>query len=475
MNQLYSYAYGSEGEGLNSIDLISNGQQFHWVYLEKLSSYNYVYKMKTIQLDGKEGKAVKLFENKVDKGADIPYPKTIISKDSSHTAFIAYFDANKKKRDTKVYVSVFTDIGHKLTDKIHVLRGNQKQYEFLDEVITSTGEVYLLAKYYKSDKAKDKVRSRTGKEVAGYELVLIKINKDGKAQNQMSLDLDGAFLHDAKLEVDLDDNLLVAGFLASQHKGSLAGLFVKKYDASSVLLYEASKKFSTKELLKLDKADLNVNFKSKEKKGLDRDFDMGDIIVSSDGGFIITAEENKLRRNTDLSGFNYGYVDPGFNNNRESMYMISNDVLSIAINAKGEISEEITLLQKRQTSPAVRGNNFSSFREEVLKSLELFMSFGYMNHEGEVYYMFNDDIDNIDFSVTGKLEKANRLDKMSPYIFHMNGDKQEREYLFEKDYPNFLVSPQTSKQISNNQYFFSMIEWRNKRERALRIGRLTFH
>ena len=476
LKQEFSYEYGGESEGRNSVGLLSNGQKFIWIVLDKVNPYRYKYRMIPISLNGKEGASTDLLAHKVEKEADILNTEMILSKDSSYISFIAYFDANKKRRDAEVYTAVIGPRGELVWDGHHVLKGNQKQYEFLDQIVTATGEVLLLVKYYRDAKAKDKIENRAGQDQAGYELRIIKIDAEGINRNLVNLDLKGQFLHDAKLTIDDTNHLICTGFLASNHRGPLSGVFYRKINQSYALEKQSTHVFKLDNILDLGKAKLNVEVKSKDKRGLDRNFDMGEILLLEDGALILTAEENDLRRRTDFNpNFNYGAYDPFYNGrNRESLYLMSDDVISIYVDEEGNIGEEILALQKKQTAFVYSNYGYLHFNDRKLKEQELFLSYSPLNINGSIYYIFNDHFENIDREGKKKLKDADRLDKMETYFKSLSVDGEPRDYLFDKAIGGYLLSPSKSQQINKHQYFFSLIEINQRKERGLRIGILEF-
>lgn len=470
--QVYSYEYDSEDNPQITVDIHSNGARHLWYVIEKVGSYDYQYKAVPIELDGTQGKPINLYEVEITKAAHIPFEQALLSRDSTVSAFMTYVDNNKKRDEVDVYAAVFQKDGSLLWDGFYSPRGNQKQYELLDQVVLDDGSIVLLGKYYRDAKADDKVKDRGGKEKAGYKLKLTKLTADAQVASETTIDLRGGFIHDAKLLVTEADEIICAGFSSGKHRGNLKGVFYSAYDFGLEEKSLVTQDFGSRELINMDKADVDVRMDASDKRGIDRDFQVQDFLELEDGSILLTAENVDLRRSNNVDPFNtFGLNYRRANNTILSLH--TNDVVGVRFSPQGKLQDGIFLIPKKQ-SMSVYSNFYNEFRMvERLQQQEHYLSYGLMDHEEGLYFIYNDHRDNTE-DRDKRPKRADRLDRMRGYLHFTSGDNDEKIYLFKDKFKNMLLSPAMSRQVSDDLYFFSLIEYYNRGNRRLRIGVMDF-
>jgi len=468
--QVYSYAYGTKD--MISIELVSVGTQLIWIVLEKTGSYTYSYSMIPIYLDGSEGQKRELFEIEVGKAIDIPYTYIRLSPDLSSVAFIAEFDADKRRRKTEIYAAVFDTKSDLVWGKFTTLKGNQKQYNIMDYQLNSQNELLVFAKYYKDGRAKQKVKDKKGEKVAGYEAYLYIISEDSKVPAKHTVNLAKTFIHDAALKVDLTGEVYCYGLTSNGPRGNIDGVFLTRFNEAIEPEITKKKEFLIMDLINLDKADAEVNFKRHDKKGLDERYVLCDMVRMDDGTMVITAEENFIQTTSTYLGPNNSFSNGSirYNNTVRSNLLVSNDIVTVKITAKGEI-EKINLVPKKQTSLAYRGNSYFNASAERLRESDLFLSHSYMQLGDDLVMFYNDHEDN--FGEVKKRKTANRTSRMQPGITFVDEDL---DYTVEPLFPGpskFLIAPTRSVQLNARQYFISLIT-PNEGQKTIKIGVVTF-
>lgn len=469
--QVYSYAYGDQD--MVSVELFAVANKLAWIVIEQSGSYKYTYSLIPIDFDGKEGRKQKLFEIEVAKAIDIPFTYLRPSPDSSTVAFVALFDADKKKRETEIYTAVIDENASLLWDKFSSLKGNQKQYDILDFQLNAKNELVLLSKYFKDSKAKNEVDNRKGERIAGYEINTYTISAESRALDKHALDLDGAFVHDARLKFFPSGDLYSIGLLTEKHNGNISGVYVAQHDELMQVTGIQQSFFDIQDLISLDKGDANVNLRKKDNKGLDDEFKLIDVFQLANRDLIITAEENFARVQNQNNFNNTAFGGRRFNNvnNNNVTYLNSNDVVILKTNPAGEM-DGITLLPKKQEQLIYQGFNYFKPSDDALRESSLHLSHVNVVHNDKVYFLYNEHRDNFEERKSRKV--ANRLRRMEPALVIIHGDlNYEIRSLLPED-SNSLIAPTRSKQIGSNQYFVTFVEPHTNERQNIKIGVMTF-
>lgn len=476
-NQVFSYAYGEdEKEPLITVELIAVGEYYIWIVMEQTSKFKYEYSMIPIDLAGKLGKKEFLFSNTVEKYGDLPQTYTRLSPDSTKVVFIASFDDNRKKEATEIFATVINENATIEWDKFTKLRGNQKQHTIKDYKINNEGDVFFVSKSYKDSKAKEKIKNRRNKLVAGYDIVINKIQgaKDQKL-NKTKLELKGAFVSDVKLLLNSQGDLFCAGLMTSQSKDNINGVFYANLNEELVIKNFNKRPFTTKELIKLSREDAEVNLKNKERQGLDNDFEMTDMFYTKDSTIYIIAEQNYYRAFVSYdNSFNNGFgPNTGIRGNNNTTTFYSNDILILSIDSEKEF-RDLELVSKKQSATIYDGISYYRISEERKRELDYFLSHSYMIDDTSPIFFYNENEDNLESDNT-KYKEVRNPRKMKSVI----ASKYEDEYYLDLALPGFdnnlLLSPTRSKQIGENDFFFTSMQSSSSKGSTIRIGVIKFN
>lgn len=472
MKQEFSYAYGENS--MISVELVSVKDMLVWIVLEKTGSYKYSYFMIPIGLDGKEGKKQFLFDLDINKTIDIPYTYTRLSPDSSSVAFVAEMDANKKKRQTKVYAAVMNNKAEVLWDKMSTLKGNQKQYQILDYQLTRDNELLFVTKYFKDKKAKSEVKNKRGETEAGYVIDLMTMGPNHKIPQKQTIYKEGTFFHDVTFEAYASGGVNVAGLISEESGGNISGVFFAQFDADQNPVISKTDKFTMSELIGLDKANVDVNLRKKNNQGLDDEFELYDMIRLADGSVVITAEENFVRSYTE--NYRVGSIYNTFGNRagrNESVYLNSHDIVTIKLSSNGTV-EGLQLIPKKQAHLMYQGRMFFNPNPQLLRETDLYLSHSNMVLDDKVLIFYNDDrnnFDNPDRKNRRRIENTETMETAMATLYDTLD--YDLESFFGED-SRFLISPRRSKQIGSNKFFITLVPQRDRRQQNIRIGVLTF-
>lgn len=469
LTQEFSYAYGESS--MISLELISLKERLIWIVMEKTGSYDYSYSMIPIELDGKQGKKNHLFDIEVNKAIDIPHTYMRLSPDSSSVAFIAEFDADKKRRKTDIYSAVISDDATIIWDKTTTMRGNQKQYEVLDYQLNSDNELLMLAKYFKNESGDKDVRNKRGEIVPGYELTIFKIRGAERQVEKFPSGVKDIFISDAMMEIYPSGEIYCAGLTSDKNNGNINGVYFSSYDKEMNTLVSNTDIFNMKDLIFLSKASADVNLKKKNNQGLDDEYELCDIIRLSDGGVVVTAEENYVRSYN--SNFNNGtlYNSSRFNRNmNESIYLNSNDIVAVKLVPDGSI-QELNIIPKKQSKLMYQGQSFFNPSKELLRESDLHLSHDYMLVDDNLMFFYNEHRHNIEDNNGRRIEGTRRMETA---IAAMDTELSYDVQSFLGKDAQLLLSPRRSKQISSHEYFVTLVSRSDRREHSIRIGILEF-
>ncbi len=181
------------------------------------------------------------------------------------------------------------------------------------------------------------------------------------------LPLNNMFAAGTYMKLDnTNDRIYIAGFYSDKKNGSFEGVLYNYYNLKTGT-YEPTR------LIPLDE-ELRNNSGERNKKRAFNDYQVKNLIVKNDGGFVLVAEDFFIStRNSYNPGFGYySFYSPTMSSSvREYHY---NDIMSLAYDAEG----------KRQWKAFVRKEQYSQ------EDGGMFSSYAMVNTGGALGYLFND-------------------------------------------------------------------------------------
>lgn len=262
-------------------------------------------------------------------------------------------------------------------EKDIVLPYNDDQFVIEEYRVDKKGNVYLLGVVYQ-----DGVRERRrGKP--NYRYSIIAYTDKGESIREYKLDLEDKFITDLTFRVGNNSDLICTGFYSEKGTYSVKGTYFFRLNAKTQEIYNKNLKefefefltqyYSDREIAKAAKAERQND--SRKAPELYR-FQLDDLILRSDGGAVLIAEQYYIyeRYRNDFSP----YVGRGFYGNstsRVDYYYNYNDIIVVNIRPNGEI-EWATRIPKRQVT-VNDGGYYSSYSMAAVRD--------------RIYFVFNDN------------------------------------------------------------------------------------
>ena len=209
--------------------------------------------------------------------------KLIVSEDQSHVLFTNIVSTQEKISNEQMAIAVFDADMKLLWKKIQQLDYPDYNLEILKNVVSNTGDVYVLGKLK---------RKNAEKGMPNYVFKVFHITKDATKEVELELGRDIAAT-DVGIYLPRDDNKIVlAGFFTDkERKVELKGVF---YATGTI-----DEGFNTIKTTPFEAdflEDLISNRKIKKGAGLKNRFDIENVLHFNDGSLGFIAEENYLER-----------------------------------------------------------------------------------------------------------------------------------------------------------------------------------
>jgi hypothetical protein len=425
--QVYSKVFESDKKGVNTLGMAFLKNKFVWFTSERNSKEDYIrYDIVPITKEGKAEKLVKIAQFKYEGRRDIPITQWEFAEDSSRFSFIAYEDRDLDEEDMEVYTAVLDEKLLKIWDKKFKFKHTQETMEIISKTVNKKGDVFLLAKVYEGDKAKEsKKDKKKNKKVAAYDLRLYQLTASASEPKEYKLDIGGSFLKYGKIAIAPSGDLIATGFYSSTRGGATQGVFYMTLSADDGTVKNANKKeFSSADLAIL--GDKNTE-KDKGDEGLGERFEFREINFKADGTTFISAEENYT--------VTYTYYNGRTTTTRT--YYCSNDIVVITIDKNGKV-ERLSLIPKRQKFDTKMYENFAT-----------------LANKNGVAFFYNDDVDNLKKPIGSKPKYiSSAKDCIAVVTFIDNNGKMTRKELFGRDDAKALFIPKSSNKINDKEIFF---------------------
>ncbi|GJM34654.1 MAG: hypothetical protein DHS20C18_36550 [Saprospiraceae bacterium] len=423
--KIYSQEYKTDAKGVETHGVKYVKGNFAFLLSEKNRKEDYMkYMVRPIDFEGKAGKQVTVAKFQYDGKKDIPETYWELSNDTTQLAFAAISDQGKKEK-AEIFLSVVDLNFEKVWDGKFNFPFVENQFTFNSMVLGNDGSVYILAKVYEDENAKESKKGGSKGRVAAYNMSIFHFTKDAKSPKVYQLELGGEYISGAGIKLSNNKEIICSGIYSNAKNGPVVGTFLTKLSAIDGKVLVSNKKAMGKEEIEM-LSDRNVD-KKKGDTGLDTDFTFQDVVLKDNGSISITAEEQ--------------YKKTKFNtaSTRNPMYTVyyNLDILSMNIDKNGEL-ERVAVIPKKQISTD-----------------PLYCSFVTLQNEDEVYFFYNDDKDNLRRPLTAKPKKiTNYKDCVAVVTIQDKNGKLSRKKLFGQKDTDALFVPGYSKQISKNELFF---------------------
>ncbi len=307
-----------------------------------------------------------------------------ISKDSSNLLIYNELPYERKSPE-RFGFRVFDQNFDLLWEKNIVLPYNDDKFTVEDYRIDNDGNVYLLGVLYEDDA---KYRRRG---TPTYRYVVLAYMNNGTTFEEYRIDLEDKFITDLTFRIGNDGNLVFAGFYSDKGTYSIKGTYFFQLDP----LERAVKNRKATEF-PFDFRTAFMSNRSRQKaaeaenKGDARkspelfNYSLDELILRSDGGAVLVAEQYFVEQVTDnnyglynpyFSPFNDPFYYNRFNNRQTDYYYHYNDIIVVNISPDGEIEWSSRIPKQQETRND--GGYYSSYAMTTTRD-------GF-------FFLFNDD------------------------------------------------------------------------------------
>jgi hypothetical protein len=310
--------------------------------------------------------------------------------------------------------------------------------------VDNYGNAYLLGKLY------NEVRKVKRRGDANYIYKVLAYTENGTNNKEYSVSLPDKFLTDMQIGIRSNKDIVCAGFYSDNYTVSIRGTFFISIDANT-------KEIKTKNFKEFDIGFITQNMtenqaekaKRKEEKGKDVElysYDLDKLIVRSDGGALLVGEQFFVK--TVTSTYRMGTQTT----TSTVTYYYYNDVIVVNIGPQGNIDWAVKV-PKRQTSTN-DGGFYSSYAMAINKD--------------KLYFVFNDDPDNLDYKGVGRMSQTN-IRRQVVTAVTVNAKGEMKKQILGAGVGEVIIRPKVCEQISYSEMLLF-----GQRSKTQQFGRIVF-
>ena len=364
---------------------------------------------------------------------------------------ITYEPPYDKKNKVNFGFSVFNEKMNNIWSNDVRLPYSSKLFDMESIKVDYKGDVYVIGRLFKE---KRRYVARDGSPNFTYQI--ISIANDGKKINEYEAKLDDKFITDIQVEIAPNDDIVCAGFYSDKGTYTIRGSFYLSIDAESKNIKNTGmKRFDKKFMMQTmtEKERKRANRKAKKGKELEmQDYELDEIIMRSDGGAILVAEQFDIHVVTHRSSNGV---------TTSTTYYYYDNIIVVNIKPDGQI-DWATTIPKHQLSTN-DGGYYSSYVLSVVGD--------------KMYFIFNDNEENLNWKPGDEIENTRynsglfgnkSVSTLACVMVDGKGTQERFGILSQKDI-GVITRPKVSKQISDNE----LIIYGVKRKKQ-RFGKITF-
>jgi hypothetical protein len=310
--------------------------------------------------------------------------------------------------------------------------------------VDNYGNAYVLGLLFK-DKRKERRRGE-----ANYQYKVLSYTDNGTSTSEYAVSLPDRFLTDMQIGIRANKDIVCAGFYSENGTLSIRGTFFLLVDART-------KEIKTKSFKEFDINFITQNMtereagraKRKEEKGKEVElykYDLDKLIVRSDGGAMLIGEQYFVKTVT------YTQFIGGRPTVRTVNYYYYNDIIMVNIDPSGNIDWAIKVPKRQMTIDD--GGFFSSYAMAINKD--------------KIYFIYNDNPDNLDYSGTGRVKDAGVRNQIV-MVASVNSKGEMTRKPLGAGNAEVIIRPKVCEQIS-----YSEMVLFGQRKKTQQFGRITF-
>jgi len=377
----------------------------------------------------------------------------IVSPDE--TKILTYRGLNKRKDESneRILYTVFDDKFKQLWEEEVEFPYPADMFSVYTTRLGDDGNIYVKGVEYQT-KEERKASRREGKQQYTYHLLVFKAKSKTPKDYKIQLE-EGKFITDMQIELAPTGNLVAAGFYSNKGSSSVKGAFYMSIDAETrqVLKQKTTEfplDFITQNMTEREKKQAE----KKEKKGKEPElleFDLDDIVMQSDGGVTLIAEQFFIRVVTTTTTSSNGSTTT-----RTTYHYYYNDIIALSFNGDGTLAWKCKIPKRQHT---VNDGGYYS-------------SYAYAAVGDKLYFVFNDNPKNL-FLKDGEVPYASfRKKEIAVSITEVNANtgKTERELLFTTERGDILILPKACVQSGDKE----MLLYGERRRKTYQFSRVEF-
>lgn len=296
-----------------------------------------------------------------------------ISRDSSK---ILIYNAlpYQKGMPERFALHVFDNQFNELWTKDISLPYNDKQFSVEEYQVDNKGNVYLLGLNYKPD----------------YFFTILAYTNGGNDFEEFPLKAEEKLITDLTFLVDDNGDLVCSGFYSEFDMNKVVGTYFFRLDTETKnVLSKSLKEFET-DFLTADLSEKRAEKAKKSGKAGLQSFSLDKLILRSDGGALLIAEQYFVEEYQQSNYAPSYYYNNSYNYTTEYYYHF-NDIIIVNIQPEGEI-EWVARIPKKQVSRN-DGGYYSSYAVSIVRD--------------KIFFIYNDTEDN--FAQNERIRQTNEF------------------------------------------------------------------
>lgn len=379
-----------------------------------------------------------LLNNDRKKIAEIPFTSKLIKgvgafdyslSDDSSKIILFYYLPYEKNESEKFGFHVMDQEMNQIWANDIFLPYTDELFEIESHLLDNFGNVHVLGKKY-FDKPKDRKKGNPN-----YHYVILSYLKGEEKVREYDVKLDGKFLNQMLITINLDHELICAGFYSNKGTAVADGSYYLKIDSETREIVVKNFKEFDIDFITQNMTDKEENkARKKEAKGKDVEiwaYDLDGSVMADDGSIFLVAEQYYVETKTTTTTTN------GVPKTKITNYYHYNDIVVVRIDFMGNIlwAEKIGKKQRTVNDEGF----FSSYNLNVVGD--------------KLYFVFNDHPDNEFLRENEDEYETFRGNKKSMIaIVEMDADgKHNRTTLVSAKEAGVMTRPKVCEQISSDE------------------------
>jgi|AntRauTorckE5430_2_1112549.scaffolds.fasta_scaffold01448_3 hypothetical protein len=338
-----------------------------------------------------------------------------ISRDSSKLLIYSNLPFERRGGE-KLSLNVYNEALDLQWKKTVELPFPDRNFQVESYEVDKDGNVYLLGKLVENVGLSMLFRQGT----PNYSYVIVAYRNDGDEVNDYEVSLGDDFITDLTIRIGNNGDLVCAGFYSERTTQGMKGAFFSRINAETKEMYDIKKGKFKPEFLE----QFMSKRRSKKKRGELYNYRIDRLVLRSDGGALMIAEQFYIRVTTRTDA-------NGFTTTTTTYYY--NDIIAVNINPDGTIAWAARI-PKRQSDGS---GAFSSYAMSISK--------------GKIYFIYNDHPKNITRTNYRKIKNFNGKKSIVTLATLSPDGTYEKIPLFSNRDERIVTRPRIARQTGKNE------------------------